>query len=303
MTALVTGGSGFLGRSLIRTLLASGESIRALHRRETPPFTAPGLTWHRHILGVPIDWPVLLDGVRCVYHLAWSTLPQSSNEDPANDAVTNVAGTLDILEAVRRTPVGRIVFTSSGGTVYGAVQEGRASESHEKAPLCAYGVSKLSVENYLALYERQWGVPGVSLRLSNPFGPDQEAGRNFGVVATFAGKALAGQPCTIFGDGTVERDFLFVDDAVEALIAAGSRPGATGVYNIGSGEGRSIRQVVTAIEAELGRPVAVDYAAARSFDPPRTVLDAGRAAAELGWRARTAFEEGVRRVIAAHRTS
>jgi UDP-glucose 4-epimerase len=303
MTILVTGGSGFLGRNLIRALLAQGETVRALHRRSDPPFTAAGLGWHRHIFGTPTDWDALLHGVTRIFHLAWSTLPQSSNDDPTADAVTNIGGTLDLMEALRRRPVERLVFASSGGTVYGAVPSGRAAEDAAKRPLCAYGVSKLAVENYLSLYERQWGQRSIVVRLANPFGPDQELGRNFGVVATFVANALAGRSCTIFGDGAVERDFVYVDDAVAALVAAVAAPDAHGAYNVGSGEGRSIAGVVRALESTLRRPVDVVHAPARSFDPPRTVLDASRAAAELNWRPQTPFQAGLERVVEAHRTA
>jgi len=301
MTAVVTGGSGFLGRNLIRALLAQGRNVRALHRRPEPPFAAPGLTWLRHELSAPMPWDAVLDGATEIYHLSWSTLPQASNLDPAGDAISNIGGSLTLLEALRTRPGPRIVFASSGGTVYGAVPAGRAKESDAKEPLSAYGVSKLAVENYLALYERQWGVRGVSLRLSNPFGPDQELGRNFGVVATFVAQALAGKACTLFGDGSVERDFIYVDDAVAAMIAASGAAGANGVYNIGSGEGRSISDLVAAIGRILGEAVPVVRAEARSVDPPRTVLDASRAAAELGWRPRVSFEDGLARVVATQR--
>lgn len=300
MTTLVAGGSGFLGRNLIRALLARGETVRALHYRPVPPFEAPGLTWTRFGLGEPADWPALLEGVSLLYHLAWSTLPQASHEDPVSDAA-NITGTLAMLEAVRRTPVGRVVFISSGGTVYGAVPSGSALEDHPKAPLSPYGVSKLATEQYLEFYARQWGVQSVIARLSNPFGPDQELGRNFGVVATFVAQALEGQPCIIYGDGKVERDFLYVDDAIAALVAAGTHEKASGVYNIGSGEGRSIADVVGAIGASIGRKLAVVHAPARPFDPPRTVLNAARAEAELGWRPQISFATGLQRVIDAYR--
>jgi len=300
MTILVAGGSGFLGRNLIRALLARGQTVRALHHRSEPPFAAPGLAWKRFDLAEPGDWPALLDGVSILYHLAWSTLPEASNDDPVADA-TNIIGTLAMLEAVRQSPVDRVVFASSGGTVYGAVPLGSAHEDHPKAPLSAYGVSKLATEHYLELYARQWGVKSVIARLANPFGPDQELGRNFGVVATFVARALEGQPCTIFGDGRVERDFLYVDDAIAALVAAGTHADASGIYNIGSGEGRSIADVVEAIGESIGRKVAVVHAPARPFDPPRTVLNAARARTQLAWQPQTSFLTGLQRVIAAHR--
>jgi UDP-glucose 4-epimerase len=301
MVKLVTGASGFLGRNLVRTLASRGERVVALHRRQVPPFQMPQVTWHKVDVTDSIDWNALLADVEQVYHLAWSTLPQSSNESPSSDAVVNIGGTLKLLEALRSHPKPRLVFASSGGTRYGSVESGCAHEDMAAQPRCAYGVSKQAVESYLSMFERLWGIDHVSLRFSNAFGPDQETGRNFGVVATFVARALGDQVCTIYGDGQTERDFLYVDDAVSAMIAAGEKPLSSRAYNIGSGEGRSIFEVVEAIRLATGRDVRTIAQPAREFDAPRTVLDASRAERELGWKAGTTFEQGLEKVIAAHR--
>ena len=301
MVRLVTGASGFLGRNLVRALALGGQQVVAVHRRATPPFQHPSVRWIRAEFESLHDWQPLLTDVTHVYHLAWSTLPQSSNESPSSDAAVNIGGSLRLLEGLRDRPGVRVVFASSGGTRYGGIESGRAREDAPASPRCAYGVSKLAVETYMDLFERLWGLDHVSLRFSNAYGPDQESGRNFGVIATFVARALAGQTCTIYGDGLAERDFLYVDDAVNALITAGDAPVISRAYNIGSGKGRTILDLIRAIGLATGTAVETVTQPMRDFDAPRTVLDVSRAALELGWSAATTFDDGLAKVIAAHR--
>lgn len=301
MATLVTGASGFLGRNLVRALAERGEEVVALHGQRGGAFTHPAVRWTRFNLGAPFDWTPLLQGVTRVYHLAWSTLPQTSNENPADDAIVNIGGTLRLLEALKMRPDTRFIFASSGGTRYGAVERGLAKEDTPARPRCAYGVSKHAVETYLSTFEHLWGLDHVSLRFSNAYGPDQESGRNFGVVATFVARALAGETCALYGNGEAERDFLYVDDVVSALIAAGEQPLGARAYNIGSGEGRTIAGIVRAITEATGVAITTNALPARDFDSPRTVLDPSLALKDLGWSARTTFSEGLSKVIAAHR--
>lgn len=299
MSVLVTGASGFLGRNLVRALLAGGERVTALHRRATPPaLTHENLTWRRGEMDTA-DWPALLAGATTVFHLAWSSLPASSTDAPGEDAAVNIAGSLRLIEAMRGGTA-RLIFASSGGTVYGDVAAGLAREDDPKRPLSAYGVSKLAVEAYLDLFHRLEGLDAISLRLSNPYGAEQETGRNFGVVATFIARALSGEPCTVFGDGSAERDFIHVDDAVDALLkAAAVRDPVSRVFNIGAGESRSVLSLAAAIERATGRTLALSHAPARAIDPHRAALDASRAARELNWRPTVGFEDGLQRVVAA----
>lgn len=304
MTVLVTGAGGFLGRALVEALLARGEVVRATSR--TAPARGeprPGLIWHRLDLGTDgAGWRDCLEGVETIYHLAWSTIPSESSLDPVGDARVNLVGSVALLEAAATVaPGARVVFASSGGTVYGPLRQVPADEAHALRPISAYGVSKRAVEAYLELYGDQGRLRPASLRISNVFGPGQGSGRLFGAVTQFARRALSGEPIVMFGDGSTVRDYIYRDDAVEALLRAGAEPAAEGAFNIGTGRGASLLDIVAVLERTLGRPIAVERRPARPVDVPVSVLDPSRARRELGWTARTEFKEGVARTLDAMR--
>ncbi len=238
------------------------------------------------------EWGELLAHVSTVYHFAWSGLPQSSNQDPEQDA-QNIISTLQLLEAAKKKAQLRLVFASSGGTVYGILNSPAASEQHRTRPRCAYGVSKLAVENYLTMYRDLWGLDCVSLRISNAYGPGQKVGRNFGAVSTFVTRVAQREPITIFGDGSVVRDYIYVDDLVEAVIATGEyREGPT-VMNVGSGVGASLNDIVEAIRILCPNEVDVSYGTGRALDVPVSVLDISLASSTLGWKPRTSLRAGI----------
>jgi UDP-glucose 4-epimerase len=292
MTSLITGATGFIGKSLLYELVSRGERVIAVSRR--PQLGEPNklASWRLF----PTDsagWSEILETVSTVYHLAWSSLPRTSNEDPISDAKENILSTLSLLEAVRRKNTCRLVFASSGGTVYGVLQSVPASEKHRTHPRCAYGVSKLTIEKYLALYHDLWGLDCIALRISNPYGPRQEVGRNFGAVATFATCVARGEPITIFGDGTITRDYIYIDDLIEAIIAAGRHRGGPTVLNVGSGVGRSLNDIVDILREKSKRKIDVNYLQARDLDVPVSVLDISLAETLLNWKPRTSFEKGL----------
>jgi UDP-glucose 4-epimerase len=231
--------------------------------------------------------------------LAWSSLPQTSNEDPVQDASDNIVGTLGLLEAAKRKGNVRIVFSSSGGTVYGALKSVPANEQHETRPLCAYGVSKLTVEKYLALYHDLWALDSIVLRISNAYGPTQKVGRNFGAIATFATCFAMGEPITIFGDGSVVRDYVYIDDVVDAIISAGDQQSGFAIINIGSGTGKSLRDIIRTLSGICVKSVPVKYVAGRAADVPISVLDVRLAETTLGWKPHTPFEVGVESTVRA----
>jgi UDP-glucose 4-epimerase len=190
------------------------------------------------------------------------------------------------------------VFASSGGTVYGRLTQVPAPEEHGLQPLCAYGVSKRAVEAYLDLFAAFGTIWPVSLRMGNLFGPGQGTARLFGAISHFSKRALTGVPIHIFGDGSTVRDYVYIDDAVDALLAAGHARFSSPALNIGSGQGRSLNDIVAMLERTLGRPIAVKRQPARPFDVPVSVLDPAKALRELGWKSSVPFEDGLARTLA-----
>ena len=202
-----------------------------------------------------------------------------------------------MLEASAGAGVKRIVFASSGGTVYGEPTVPRVDESHPTEPISSYGIVKLALEKYIALYSREHGLTSVSLRISNLYGEGQRHDTGFGVIASFCHKAVTGATVEIWGDGTVSRDFIHVSDVVDAFVAALDHDGESLVVNIGSGTSVSINTVLDTIATIVGREVPRRYLQGRAFDVKHTCLDIGLAARTLGWTPKIDLNEGLRRVL------
>src|ERR1700719_1776881 len=232
--ALVTGASGFLGRALVPALLAAGESVVATGRKTCPFAPHPRLIWRQADLADPAA-PLagILRGVDTIYLWGGSTIPADSNQAPSEDARINIVGSLRLLESVERGTSPRFVFASSGGTVYGRLVKAPAPEEHPLRPLSAYGVSKLSVEAYLDLFTSFGAIRPVSLRIGNLFGPGQETQRLFGAVSHFSKQALAGAPIRMFGDGAIVRDYVYINDAVKAVVRSGHTQASSAAPNLG----------------------------------------------------------------------
>jgi UDP-glucose 4-epimerase len=301
-SCLVLGGAGFIGSHLSQRLLELGHRVRVFDRPG-----AGGLALFRPAASLDVvtgdflearDLERALEGIETVFHLVSTTLPKSSNERPEYDLESNVLGTLRLLEICRRRAARKIVFVSSGGTVYGIPQSLPIAETHPTEPICAYGIHKLAIEKYLHLNHFLHGLDYCALRPANLYGERQRADAAQGAVAVFLGRALAGGPIEIWGDGSATRDYLYVGDAVEALVRAIDHAGAPRVFNLGTGVGTSLNDLVRQIEILVGHSVQVQRAPARSLDVPANVLDCALAERALGWRARTPLAEGLRRTLA-----
>lgn len=297
MTVLITGARGFLGSALCRSLVARGIAVRATTRVLPEGWRESAIDWRCLDLAEAVDWPTLVDGVDTVYHLAWSSIPATAAAAPIQDLTVNVGGLIGLLEAARSRPGIRIVFPSSGGTVYGRSERLPLRETDVMRPLNAYGVAKLTAETYLDLYRASSGVNSIALRIANPFGFGQDPGKGLGAVTHFARAALAGEPLVLFGDGSTIRDFVEVDDVVDAMILAGERRDVVGPLNIGTGSGRSLSDVIGLLERHFGRPLPVSVRPARPFDVQACVLDVSAARERLGWRPRYGFEEALTRLL------
>jgi UDP-glucose 4-epimerase len=293
--ALVVGGNGFIGASVCLALRARGVDVVVLD----PGVPRGDVDWSGIDFqpGSLADAPAVaraLEGVDAVFHLAGTTVPSTSNLDPVADVQSNLVGTLLLLGAMRAAGLRRIVYFSSGGTVYGNPTCCPVPEDHALRPISSYGVVKVAIEHYLQMYLQLGELDPLVLRPSNPFGPRQSRAGVQGAIGAFLGAALRGDPVRLFGDGEVVRDYLYIDDLAELAVTAGlSRE--VGVFNAGSGEGVSLNALVEMVARVAGRPLAVERLPARAFDVRRVVLDVTAARQAFGWRPRVALEEGVTR--------
>jgi UDP-glucose 4-epimerase len=289
--AVVTGGAGFIGSHVVDALLARGDEVHVVDnlasgRRAN---VAEGAALHELDIREPLGG--LFDEVRpeTVLHLAAQADVGTSVEQPLLDAEVNVLGTLNVLEAARPHSA-QVVFSSTGGAIYGECER-PAREDDPRRPVSPYGTAKLAAEEYLATWNRLHGSRHVTLRFANVYGPRQLAKLEGGVVAIFADRLRAGKSVTIFGDGRQTRDFVYVGDVVEALLAAIGRDG--GPYNVGTGDETSVLELFDACRRIAGADVEAQHAPARPGDALRSVLDVSLAERELGWRPRTTLEQGL----------
>ncbi|MGQ0519833.1 MAG: NAD-dependent epimerase/dehydratase family protein [Actinomycetota bacterium] len=305
MRALVTGGAGFIGSTLVDRLLAEGHAVDAVDDLSVGALAnladaragrdrSHEFTFHR--LDIRSDQLLGLVERRrpdIVYHLAAQADVRVSVARPVFDAEVNVVGTVNVLEAARRAGARKVVFASSGGTIYGTVDPDDlpARESHPQRPESPYGVAKKAAGDYLAAYRELYELEFTALALANVYGPRQDPHGEAGVVAIFAGRLLAGERCTIFGDGEQTRDFVYVDDVVDAFVRAAERGGGL-LANVGTGVETSVNDLYATIARAAGVREPATYAPPRVGELARSALDPGRAAIHLGWKPWTSVEEG-----------
>lgn len=302
MRCLVTGGGGFIGSALVAKLAAMGHVVRVL---EHPAKEIPGelgdlaqIEWIADDFVSCSRLDSLISGCEVVFHLISTTVPSSSNANPVFDISSNLAPTVALLEAAQKQRIRKFVFASSGGTVYGVPTQIPLSEAHATDPICSYGIVKLAIEKYVQMFGVLYGLQHSILRLANPYGVGQRNNLIQGAIGVFVSRAISNQPLEIWGDGSITRDYVHIDDVVDAMLAAMSYKGKFSIFNIGSGEGVSISRLINAIETAIDRPIDRRFSSARSFDVPVNVLDVQLARKELGWAPRISLEEGIRRMVA-----
>jgi UDP-glucose 4-epimerase len=291
--AVVTGGAGFIGSHVVDALLARGDEVvvvdsLATGKREN---VAAAADLRVRDIREPLD--DLFEEVRpeLVFHLAAQADIRVSVERPVEDAQTNVIGTLNVLDAARRHGGGQVVFSSTGGAIYGEC-EAPAPEDKPLEPLSPYGTSKLAAEEYLRMFNRLYGLNHVALRYANVYGPRQDPQGEAGVVAIFLGAAARGEQPRIFGDGGQTRDYVYVGDAARATLAAVGPEG--GVYNVATGRETSVTELWERCREVSGSALEALSAPARPGELQRSSLDPSRAARELGFQAIVELEEGLR---------
>lgn len=295
MRALVIGGNGFIGSHLVDQLVERrwDVSVLDLHERRYDPVPAR-VRFIRGDLTQSYLVREALAGVDIVFHLAWATIHEVSNQDPAADVHANLVPSIHLIEACHQAAVSRVIFTSSGGTVYGPAQRLPIPETHPKNPINAYGITKLAVEKYLQMFRHLYGLDYAILRPSVPYGPRQNPLGRQGAVAVFLYRVAHDLPVTIWGDGSITRDYFYVSDLVEALIASAEQGlGQNRSFNIGGAEEISLIQLLELAEKTVGKKAIIEYKPARNFDAPRIVLDTSLARQELNWRPRVMLAEGL----------
>lgn len=305
MRALVTGAAGFIGSTLVDRLLVDGHSVVGVDN-----FASGRATNLEHLVDEPdfffveadivsADLAAVLDEYRpeVVFHLAAQIDVRRSVAEPQFDASVNVVGTVRLAEAARRTGVRKIVHTSSGGSIYGTPPTYPTSEAVPVDPASPYAAGKVAGEIYLNTFRQLYGLECSHIAPANVYGPRQDPHGEAGVVAIFAQGLLSGKPTKVFGDGSNTRDYVFVDDVVDAFVKASSSVGGGQRFNVGTGVETSDRQLHSAVAAAVGAPDDPEFHPPRLGDLKRSCLDISLAERILGWRPQVSLDDGVRRTV------
>ncbi|MCP1104972.1 NAD-dependent epimerase/dehydratase family protein [Serratia nevei] len=299
MKIVVFGGGGFLGSAICDRLLKDGHQLRIFERPRVPPYreftSDESVEWVTGDLSSTHDLNDAIQGMDGVLHLVSTTLPKSSNEDPVYDVQTNVIPSLHMLNAMVSQGVSRIVFISSGGTVYGKPQYTPIDEKHPTDPVVSYGITKLAIEKYLHMFSQLYGIKAVTLRVANPYGERQRVETAQGAVGVFLHNALKNKPIEIWGDGSVQRDYIHVSDVAEAFAKAVVYDGKEECFNISSGRGTSLNDLIAMLQDILPEELQVNYKPARTFDIDISVLSNDLARRELDWEPKLSMPEGLKR--------
>jgi UDP-glucose 4-epimerase len=297
-------GLGFIGERFARTLNGRGVETVVLTRSAPEPWQLEGLSLAELVIADAADPDALehaLTGVEHVVHAAGGLMPAQSDANPGRDAALSFPPVISVLEALRVRPGVSLTFISSGGTVYGQPHYFPVDERHPTEPISAYGVVKLASEKFVSMYATLHAVTARILRCSNVYGENQPATRNQGIVATFVDRLLTGSPAVLYGDGSIVRDFVYVQDVVDAALALVGRNPEPLILNVAGGRGHSLNEVITLIEAAGKRSLALERLPARPFDVSEIVLDVSRLRALVDFEP-TSFEAGIAKVLAAERS-
>ncbi len=301
MKVIVFGGGGFIGSAIVDRLLLDGHDLRVFERPRVEPYRGfsniEKIEWLTGDMQSIHDIKLALADRDLVIHLVSTTLPKNSNEDPIYDVQTNLVATLQILNTMVEMNIKKIIFISSGGTVYGTPKYLPVDEKHPCEPEVSYGITKLAIENYLLLYKKMYGISPVILRVANPFGKRQRIETAQGAVGVFLNRAINHESIEIWGDGEVTRDYIYIDDVAEAFSCAVNYSGKSVIFNISSGLGTSLNELISLMEEVLGHSIEKRYLDARNCDVPISVLSSVLAQQELGWSPNTSLLGGINATV------
>lgn len=294
MRILVLGGSGFIGSHIVEGLLAEGHFVRVLDR--SLPLT------HQKVEFIQMDFNDVLTlsealiGIDVVLHLVSTSVPSTSNQDPVSDVNGNLINTIKLLEVMRSSDVSKIIYFSSGGTVYGHPEFTPMDELHPTNPVCSYGIVKLAIEKYLKMYAELYGFTSIILRPSNPYGPGQRRMGVQGFIGTCINMAMNDKTLTIWGDGSVIRDYIHVSDVVSATLKAINLEQST-TLNISAGKGYSLNDIVELVEHNTHKKMILNYRDKRDFDVSEMVLSNNKAINILDWKPKVGLKAGIANTI------
>jgi len=301
MKCAIFGGGGFIGSAIADRLLNDGHSLRIFERPRVVPYRIfkqdEKVEWLTGDMLSIHDVNDTIEGVDVVLHLVSFTLPKSSNDDLVYDVQTNLVATIQLLNAMVAKKVNKIIFISSGGTVYGVPKYLPIDEQHPTDPLVSYGITKLAIEKYLLMFQHLHGLKVTILRVANPFGQRQRVETAQGAVTVFLHRALQGQIIDIWGDGSNTRDYIYISDVADAFAKAVEYSGPHSVFNISSGTGTSLNELVSLLGKLLNRSIEHRYLEARPFDVPISILNNTLAKKELGWAPQVSLQDGIARAV------
>jgi len=293
----ITGGTGFIGSHIVEQLLQEGHTITVLTTSSTVhPNLQPFIQQLRIVRGNFGDRNLMqhyLKEIDILIHLAWSTVPKDASENPAYDAQTNIIGSINLLHAAVHNQVKRVIFISTGGALYGIPQYTPLDEQHPLRPISAYGISKMAFERYLHFFYKNKGLDYIILRVSNAYGPRQNITKGQGVIGIWLHKYLQNEAIEIWGDGETVRDYIYVTDIATAVQQALAYQGEERVFNLGSGQGQSLNQLVDYCQKVTQKQIPVHYKEARSFDVPVNVLAIQKIKKAFDWQPTVGMEEGM----------
>ncbi|MDV7105996.1 NAD-dependent epimerase/dehydratase family protein [Vibrio sp. TH_r3] len=292
-TVLVVGGSGFIGRHLIEKLLNEGLNVKLLDIHK-PNWVSQKVEFLKgSFIELKEEHNVFFKDVNVIYHLASTTTPHSAEKNYSYDIETNLIGTIKLLDLAVKNNVKKFIFSSSGGTVYGDKHSGDISEKMISEPVCSYGVVKLAIEKYLSIYNNKHGMQTCSIRISNPYGIYQDPSKKQGVIPIFINKLINEEVIEIWGDGNIFRDFIYIDDLIEALYKCLMVEYQNEVINIGSSVASSINDVVELIFKSSNKKTKVVYKKSRGYDVNHSCLNIDKAKEVLSWKPTVNLEDGI----------
>lgn len=299
MNIFIYGGAGFIGTNLVNKLAQNKNAeIRVVDKKKQYFKDIEGLK----LTNVEciedekfpyINFERLMKNTDIVYHLMSTSMPSNTNSAIADEIVVNISASLALLDACVKKQVNKVVFISSGGTVYGKTNHLPIREEEQNFPITTYGIQKLTIEKILYLYWHLYGLDYRIIRLANPYGKFQRPNGALGVITTFTYCALAGKKICIYGDGSIVRDYIYIDDAVRAIINIVNSESKYKLFNVGSGKGRDINSIIAVIKNMVGRELEIENSSSRQVDVPVNILDVSRYEKIFGKCAVTSLEEGI----------